>query len=437
MKKTIEKKQQRRFFIYNMISFALIFLAFGFIIYFQVQNSLYSGVDRDLLRQAEIRGAIAGAGSSDETNRLKEPPVGELDKLPNPVSMPKGQGRFVPIEWDAQGDILNKDEIGTQLADELSSDFKLTTSKLETVQSVTLSSGSSFRYVVYKAPSIASTQVRYIQFISRVDAEKQLAENFGRILIICSISFWILSIFASYYLSQKAMSPILASWKKQTEFVANASHELRTPLTIIQNKLELLLTKPNERIIDQMEPIALSLSEIRHLTKMTSDLLLLSRADSNATMLTKEKVQLNHFIAEIIEPYQEIAASLDMKIWTNLESDAFAEIDPVRIQQLLVILLDNSLKYSSAGDSIGIITSVSEHHWQLEVRDTGQGIDKENREKIFERFYREEKSRNRETGGTGLGLSIAKWIVELHHGKMNVLENEPKGSIFQIRLPLK
>lgn len=435
MRTKVEKKQQRRFFIYNMFTFAFIFIAFGFIIYFQVQNSLYSSVDKDLLRQAEIRGTLP----TDDTNGINGngAPTGEINKIPNEPFTPKGQGRFLPVLWDADGNILNSAEIGTQLTEELSSKFKLNTSKLETIHSVTLSNGSSFRYVVYKASSEATNGVSYVQFISRVDAEKQLAENFGRILVICSITFWILSIVASYYLAQKAMSPILASWKKQTEFVANASHELRTPLTIIQNKLELLLTKPNDRVIDQMEPIALSLSEIRHLTKMTSDLLLLSRADSNATLLTKEKVSLNQFVAEVVEPYKEIAASMDKKVWTMLESDRVAEIDPVRIQQLLVILLDNSLKYSSAGDSIVVATTVSDHHWQIEVRDTGQGIDPANRKKVFERFYREEKSRNRQTGGTGLGLSIAKWIVELHKGKIIVLGNDPKGSIFQIRLPIK
>lgn len=431
MKNKIEKKQQHRFFIYNMVAFALIFIAFGFIIFFQVQTSLYSRVDEDLLKQAELRGSFEPNGA------FSGAPPGELSRLPDKDVTLKGQGRFVPIEWDSEGNILNKEAIGTQLYDELSTGFKLATSKLETVHSVTLDSGSSFRYVVYKAPSSNSSDVMYLQFISRVDAEKQLAENFGRILIICSIGSWILSIFASYYLSQKAMSPVLASWRKQTEFVANASHELRTPLTIIQNKLELLLTKPNDRIIDQMEPIALSLSEIRHLSKMTSDLLLLSRADSNATVLTEEMVDLNRFVTEVIAPYKEIAESKEMTIWTQLDSNRVSKIDPVRIQQLLVILLDNSLKYSQAGDSIGITTEVKDNYWIVEVRDTGQGIPEENREKVFERFYREEKSRNRETGGTGLGLAIAKWIVDLHKGKIEILNNLPKGTIFRVKIPIK
>lgn len=283
MKNKIQQRQQIRFFIYNVVTFAIIFLIFGLIIYQQVQNSLYSSVNSELLKQKE---------------RLDKVPPVSKEGIENQPDLPKnmeqkrqGSGPGVlPVERDKNGKILNQDAIG-ELNYALFNQLTLDTTKLGTVKSVSVGE-SSYRYIVFKAKNSINQDAACIQFIISVKAEEQLAASFGEILIVCSIVFWIFSILASYVLARKSMRPILLSWQKQTEFVENASHELRTPLTIIQNKLEGLLTKPNERIVDEIEPIALSLSEIRHLSKLTSDLLWLSRADSNQTLLTRTMVGL-------------------------------------------------------------------------------------------------------------------------------------------------
>ncbi|WP_413536755.1 sensor histidine kinase [Carnobacterium divergens] len=427
MKNTIQQKQQIRFFIYNVVTFAIIFLIFGLIIYQQVQNSLYSSVNSELLKQKERLDNVAPVSKEGIENQP------DLPKNMEQKRQGSGPG-ILPIEWNKKGEILNQDAIG-ELNYALFNQLTLDTTKLGTVKSVTVGD-SSYRYIVFKAKNSINQDAAYIQFIISVKAEEQLAASFGEILIVCSIVFWILSILASYVLARKSMRPILLSWQKQTEFVENASHELRTPLTIIQNKLEGLLTKPNERIVDEIEPIALSLSEIRHLSKLTSDLLWLSRADSNQTLLTKEPVLLNDFLAECLAPYQEIAASQGKYFWTKLASPMIAEVDKTRIQQVLVILLDNALKYTKEKETIGLGSFVEGNYWELMISDTGSGIAKENQERVFERFFREEKSRNRGTGGTGLGLPIAKWIVELHQGKIELVENTPKGCLFKVRIPL-
>ena len=105
------------------------------------------------------------------------------------------------------------------------------------------------------------------------------------------------------------------------------------------------------------------------------------------------------------------------------------------VRQLLVILLDNALKYTPSGGSINVSAKVNKKNLVFEISDTGRGIDDPKKEKIFDRFYRTDKSRNSKTGGNGLGLSIAKWIVDEHHGKISVYDNYPTGTIFNVVLP--
>jgi two-component system, OmpR family, sensor histidine kinase CiaH len=224
------------------------------------------------------------------------------------------------------------------------------------------------------------------------------------------------------------MKPIIHSWNKHAEFVENASHELRTPLTIIQNKLELMLTTPHEKI-------ALSLSETRRLSKLTTDLLTLARADSSETQLEKKAVHVDSFVKRVCSPYIEIAESQDKHFWLKLNCDSVMIADETRLHQLLVILLDNALKYTGEHDSIGVKTYEEDHKVILEISDTGIGIKEENIPYIFDRFYREDKARTRESGGIGLGLSIAQWIVSAHNGSIKVSANENKGTTFKIKLP--
>ena len=187
--------------------------------------------------------------------------------------------------------------------------------------------------------------------------------------------------------------------------------------------------------MDKFEHIALGLSETRRLSKLTSDLLTLARADSAETELMKQPIQLNSFIQNICTPFIDIAESQDKHFSLQLRSNAVIEADGARLHQLLVILLDNALKYTVDQDHILVKTYNEESKVVIEVSDTGLGIKPENRQRIFDRFYREDKARSRETGGTGLGLSIAQWIVDKHGGTISVLENQPQGTIFKIKLP--
>ena len=228
--------------------------------------------------------------------------------------------------------------------------------------------------------------------------------------------------------------PIYKVYRKQTEFVENASHELRTPLTIIQAKQELLLQEPESKIIDKSEDINLTLKETRRLTKMIKELMTLARSNTNEYVLNKEEFNIDELILEIVKPYKDYADLENKKIELNLNYKKKIKADKNKITELLIILLDNAIKYTGENDTITIKTYSKEGKCNIEVADTGIGISDEGLKRIFDRFYREDKARTRETGGTGLGLSIAHTIVTRHKGSIKAMHNTPKGSIFLVKI---
>ncbi|SDN19054.1 sensor histidine kinase [Alkalicoccus daliensis] len=425
--KPIFRRQQLRFMILNLLAFTIIFTIFGIIIFTQVQNTLYSETDNELRELREI------LTRENETEGIFAPrilPASPVEERTRANLNP----RIIMLNWNENGDNINADQIGLLLYQNYFQDYEVDLDNLNTISTMTIPGGYSFRYLLFEDSSIFG-ETYYTQLLVNVDAEQTIISNFGRLIVLFSFLFILLSISASYYLSKKMMGPIVQSWNKQTEFVENASHELRTPLTVIQNKLELMLTSPQEKIMNKFEHIALSLSETRRLSKLTSDLLTLARADSAETQLEKKDIEIDSFIEKVSLPYQEIAESQEKAFQMELQSQLIIKADEVRLHQLLVILLDNALKYTEEGDRILLKSYRSSHDLIIDVIDSGQGIKEENLHLVFERFYREDKARSRETGGTGLGLSIARWIIHAHAGTITAFRNDPKGTVFRVTLP--
>ncbi|WP_303753467.1 cell wall metabolism sensor histidine kinase WalK [Enterococcus sp. S86.2] len=433
MNKELSKKQRRQFFLLNAGAFALIFLLLGFIVLQLLQSSAYKQTDESLKNISQDERSVTM-----EITRLKEG---------NPFLMPKSD--FAPMEnrsnrfnsqmilWSAEGKILNQAALGGRFTE--LQDLTLTQNKLDSIERITVKNGQQqlhFRSITRKLAT-PKENVAYVQLLENTDQIDESLQTFKTVLIMCMILFWLLSLAVSYFISKKNMAPILLAWQKQQEFVENASHELRTPLTIIQNSLQKLFTTPNHTILEESKAIAQALNETRRLNSLTTDLLTIARSDANETTLTLKQLAPQPFLAQLIKPFQEIA-QLDGKIFV-LENYAATPVtvDEKRIHQLLVILLDNALKYTKTGDKITVLSQITHDDWLLEVRNTGATIHDEDKKQIFERFYREERSRNKNSGGFGLGLSIAWQIVKDHHGKISVHDLKPKGVIFRVKIPAK
>ncbi|MDT2735678.1 HAMP domain-containing sensor histidine kinase [Enterococcus pseudoavium] len=438
MNTEISRKQRLKFFFLNVAAFAGIFLLLGFITLQLLQSSAYRQTDLSLEQMAKNEHLI----EMEITRYQAGNPF--LAQMPNDQRMdngPVGNNRFNSqiILWSKDGKILNKEVLGGRFTE--LENLTLDKNSLDVVQALNLKSATdesqklSFHSYTIKAQQ--KDEIAYIQFLSNTNQIADSMKTFETTLLLCMIVFWLISIGISFYISKKNMQPIMQAWRKQQEFVENASHELRTPLAIIQNSLQQLFTRPEHTILEESEPIAQALSETRRMKSLTEDLLTLARSDSNQLVLHKELIDPQHFIQQLAQPFQEIAEMNGKQFVLENFADQPVAIDEKRIHQVLVILLDNALKYTAANDKIILQSEISNEHWLLEVKNNGPAISDEDKQHIFERFYREDRSRSKETGGYGLGLAIAQQVIRQHKGKISVRDWQPKGVIFQIKLPMK
>lgn len=263
-------------------------------------------------------------------------------------------------------------------------------------------------------------------------------ELLKRLIIILSITGAISLFFIallSLYLAQKAIIPIKNSYLKQKEFIADASHELRTPLTVITTNLDVVLDNQDESFSSNIKWLNNIKSETERMTKLVTDLLFLARSDSNENILELSTFNLSEAIILVLSPFEAIANSSQINIKQNIQSDIFFNGNETKIRQLIAILVDNALKHTHENGKIEILLSLHNNNIKIQIKDTGEGISPEHIEKIFERFYRIDKSRARNLGGSGLGLSIASCIVKEHKGNISVQSEINKGSTFTITLP--
>ena len=260
--------------------------------------------------------------------------------------------------------------------------------------------------------------VSYVQVLANVDSEMAILESVTNTLIGGFLVALIIAAALSYILARRALKPVLQSWNKQTEFIQNASHELRTPLTIIKTTQELLLDKPNDKVIDHFENIAATIEEVDRLSHLSADLLFLTKFDSGANTLNKTNIELDSVLRFMAHLYRETVELQDKVFQFSAASNCSIMADEKKIRQLIAIVLDNALKYTHEGDCIQLNSFREGHDAVIEVKDTGIGISKEDAKRAFERFYRADKARSE--GGSGLGLAIAYSIVKAHGGKISI-----------------
>lgn len=233
------------------------------------------------------------------------------------------------------------------------------------------------------------------------------------------------------------ISRIKSLERVRREFVGNVSHELRTPLTIINGYLETLLEGGLEDRAMAGNALAVMHRHGNRLKHLVEDLLVISQAESRSVPLDLQTVDLPELIRRVVGQFDEPirAQSAEVRITAD-GRDLGLPADPLRLEQVFLNLLENALKY---GKRPGLVVDFhigrSGRGIEVQVRDNGPGIPFEDQEHIFERFYRVDKHRSRETGGTGLGLSIVKNLVEAHGGEVSLQSVPGSGSTFRVLLP--
>src|ERR1700722_2039191 len=227
-----------------------------------------------------------------------------------------------------------------------------------------------------------------------------------------------------------------SAFKKITQFTADASHELRTPVAVMRTRAELSLRKA--RSADEYrDVIAEVLTELEKTSALIEQLMFLARADSGAETLHFTATNVSEVLHEACHQGSALAEAKQIAFQEKISGDSmWIQGDASSLRRLFLILIDNAVKYTPASGQIEVSLQRNDGYLVAEVRDSGIGIAAADLPNVFERFYRADKARTRETGGVGLGLSIGRWIAEVHAGTIEVHSSPGHGSRFQIRLPI-
>lgn len=218
------------------------------------------------------------------------------------------------------------------------------------------------------------------------------------------------------------------------DFVANVSHELKTPLTSIVGFTETLLDGASSDPETCREFLQIIYKEGIRLQRLVTDLLDLSKIESKQVAIQLELVSIQMVVHEVIETLVEQMQAKKLHLLTDIPP-LQVSIDTDCVQQILLNLLANAMNYTPVGGKVTVKVSKQPDYWQLQVMDTGIGIPEADLPRIFERFYRVDKARSRNSGGTGLGLAIVKHLVELHQGRIEVESEVGQGSTFTVQFP--
>ncbi len=220
------------------------------------------------------------------------------------------------------------------------------------------------------------------------------------------------------------------------EFVSNVSHELKTPLASMKVLSDSLLSQegmPEELYREFLVDIT---HEIERMTQIINDLLSMVKLDKNNAKMNITNININDLLEQLLKRLRPIAAERNIEVIYESFRPVSADVDEVKISIALNNLIENAIKYNYDDGWVRVTLNADHKFFYVKIQDSGVGIPEEFQEKIFERFYRVDKARSRETGGTGLGLSLTRNVILLHRGSIKVYSKEKEGTTFTVRIPL-
>jgi signal transduction histidine kinase len=301
------------------------------------------------------------------------------------------------------------------------------------------SNGIRYRHITLMLHTQTNTDWGYMQLGRSIkDFDDYLAATKWILGLGLPIAMGLVGI-SSWYLAGLAMQPIRHSYQLLQQFTADAAHELRTPLAALQATIESTPLTQQLSEFEARERQQTIERQVHRLSQLVRDLLLLCRMDRQALPTQRVSCSLNEIIGDLVEEFEELALAADVKLTTEVRTHQPIYItgDPEQLYRLISNLIVNGIQYTPAGGRVTIILGRTSVDALIQIQDTGIGIALKDQKRIFDRFYRVNSDRSRNTGGSGLGLAIAQAIVQSHGGSLTVHSQLGKGSTFTVRLPLE
>jgi heavy metal sensor kinase len=442
---------------------AITFAVFGIGIFFAVRESVHAAIDQDLRQRLEgvqrfMQRAAANYSEEDLAYEIREH-----------SGLRPGGGDLLQVS-DTEGNWVFR-SVSIRNYDIPQSSADLNAPRYETKTA----NGAALRIVTAKA-GVPGKMYR-VQLATPLDQVFDVLRDLQWLLLLSIPLVLILATFGGYWMSRRALAPVdamtstarsisehslsqrlahldtgdelerlaetlnqmmdrlEAAFKRITQFTADASHELRTPTALIRTAAELSLRRDRDSA-EYREALGQILEESQRMGILIESLMTLARMDSGAESLNYTTVDIASVLREASSASQPLADSKQIRFEREIQNEPIlVNADPHALRRLFLILIDNAVKYTPPDGRVSIMLEKNGAGAIAQVRDTGIGISQEDLPYIFERFYRADKARSRESGA-GLGLSIARWIADAHRGSIRVESAVGQGTIFEVRVPV-
>ncbi len=432
------KKLRNKFLILNMIMISILLVGAFSIVFVMTYKNAAQSVDAQLDRGISVfkpnNGTrfenFRGIGDRFEQRDVPEP-VDEEYSAPDELSS---------VMFDENGNILeirSPIEYDSKLYKSIAEKAINDTSDSEKAFGYIKTDNGYFKYLFIKINELSDdgteAEMYYLSFLN-IDTWIEMLGGLILTLSVVLVAALILVFLICLFFANRSIKPIEIAWDKQNQFIADASHELKTPLTTINANIDVLLAHGDSTINQEKKWLEYIKDEASRMAKLTNDLLYLARVDySSENNIVKTRVSFTQAAESVILANEAVIFEKNLNFNEAVEEEVYINGDESQIKQLVLILLDNAVKYTKERGTIDIRLKKTDNKARLTVKNTCD--EPLENDRIFDRFYRSDKSRARASGGYGLGLAIAKSIVTRHKGGI-ILKSENGYAEFIVEIPL-
>lgn len=400
------KSWQKRAWIAGLVTFAVL-LVLGIGIVYQAMNSGTVSAQKEMKKYAEL---------------LKDTQISSVEELV------EDGGENNAILYRENIDVIIYRRRADSTAGYYTANSYLAEHKTELPDTFDKTITEKIGDYSYKTYTFVYSEGVYIKLLMNADLLR-VYDSLGNFIWFFPVAFiLIMGIYTAFAFLMGR--PVVRAIKQQKDFIHEMTHEIRTPLTVIRGNMENILASPDCSVSQVSDLLENTIQEAEHINALSQDLM--RSVSTPSVKKEKDNSDAGEIVSDVLEIYSEIIGESNRTLLANVRS-ASVNMDGEKLKQLLIILLENAVKYTRDGDKIKVSLKKIDNAYALSVADTGIGIADGEEEKIFDRFYRSENAKNQQ--GSGLGLAIAKTIVEEVGGKIYATHNIPQGIVVTAILP--